>query len=104
MTAEARIDRAGLLVAIRKGPNEWRVSNGGLYRDVHVADWRPLLPADAIVPVSIHALRDLVEHAASVVEEVIEIGQWDAGEPESMRAELESRIAALGVPDLADRL
>lgn len=29
-------------VAIKGCENEWRVSNGGLYRDKHVADWLPM--------------------------------------------------------------
>jgi hypothetical protein len=36
---EVRQSPDGTLVAIRRGENDWRVSNGGHYRDIHVADW-----------------------------------------------------------------
>lgn len=39
-----RLSPDGQDVAIRRGPNDWRVSNGGHYRDQHVADWTPLEP------------------------------------------------------------
>jgi len=42
---ETRLSPDGELVAIRRGPNDWRVSNGGHYRDVHVAYWTRLVRA-----------------------------------------------------------
>ncbi len=46
-----RMSPDGRDVAIRRAPNDWRVSNGGHYRDVHVADWLPMTIATVIGPV-----------------------------------------------------
>lgn len=46
-TPEVRQSPDGQEVAIRNGWSQhaqWRVSNGGHYRDEQVSDWTPLLP------------------------------------------------------------
>ena len=48
----ARMSPDGRDVAVRRGPNDWRVSNGGHYRDLHVADWLPLIVASPAGPVA----------------------------------------------------
>lgn len=63
-----RISPDGRDVAIRRGPDEWRVTNGGLYRDQHVADWTPLervegAPADVADPAAAVARVEALTYA-----------------------------------------
>jgi hypothetical protein len=85
-----RMSPDGHEIAVCRGPNIWRVTNGGIYRDRHVEDWTPMQVAVLSGPSS--DAEQAVERVLALADDLDDGSEW--GTVEHPGYEIRDRIRA----------